>query len=530
MAPGAPLLSPGHKLGKYRLVKRLAVGGMAEIYLARVSGSEGFEKLVALKRILPQHAANDEFIQMFLNEARIAATLHHPNIAQTYDIGHEGGSYFFTMEYVHGEDMRTLTKKAKHLPLEHALNIVIGVCGGLHHAHEKRGNDGRPLGLVHRDVSPSNVLVTYDGAVKMVDFGIAKATSHRAETRVGTLKGKIAYMSPEQCRGEGLDRRADVFSIGILLYEFTTGHRLFKGDNEFAILNMIVNQDVTPPTQLVPGYPRALEPIVLKALARDRDQRYANAEEMQVDLEAFARDHRLAVSSISLARFMESVFGKKTDPWHEIAAASVDMPLTPPEDDITPGPIDLREYPRAGSVAETNPLRRHEDVVDSNMSQIVAVESAPTLVPLRRFWPGAIAAVGALAAIGLVAVVMFAPSDRAAQPQRAPKAPVDEPPAPSILAPPPPAPPPAVLVPVPMATPPAPQVTEPPPAVPAEAKAVPVAAPADDEPADDEPTKKKKKKKAKKDGDVEEAGKNESREKEKKEEKKEDLDSLFPPE
>src|SRR5262249_19832883 len=153
------------------------------------------------------------------------------------DIGSDGGSYFFTMEYVAGEDMRQVTKvaekKGKAMQLEHAINIVLGVCAGLHHAHDKVGLDGKPLGIVHRDVSPSNVIVSHDGMVKLVDFGIAKATTHRAETRVGTLKGKIAYMSPEQCRGERLDRRADVFAIGILLYEFTTGKRLFQGDNEF---------------------------------------------------------------------------------------------------------------------------------------------------------------------------------------------------------------------------------------------------------------------------------------------------------
>ena len=194
---------------------------MAEIYLAKARGIEGFEKLVVLKRILPQHADSEDFIRMFLDEARLAATLHHPNIAQTYDIGTEGGSYFFTMEYVHGEDMRNILKTCartrKGLPLDHSITMVLGTAAGLHHAHEKLASDGSPLNIVHRDVSPSNVLVTYDGAVKVVDFGIAKAATHRAESRVGSLKGKIAYMSPEQCRGEKLDRRSDVFAIGILL-------------------------------------------------------------------------------------------------------------------------------------------------------------------------------------------------------------------------------------------------------------------------------------------------------------------------
>ena len=315
------MLSPGSRLGKYELIRRLAVGGMAEIYLARATGIEGFEKLVVLKRILPQHAANEDFIRMFLDEARLAATLHHPNIAQVYDIGMVGGSYFFTMEYVHGEDLRSLLKAARRsnlgLPLEHAISVILGIAAGLHHAHEKLGPDGRPLGIVHRDVSPSNILITYDGCVKVVDFGIAKAASRQAETRAGTLKGKIAYMSPEQCRGERLDRRSDVFAIGILLYELTTGARLFDGDNEFAIMNQIVYRDAPRPSVRRQGYPLDLEQIALRSLRRNREERYVTAQELQVDLENFAREHKLAVSAVSLQRFMEELFGRKLEAFRQ---------------------------------------------------------------------------------------------------------------------------------------------------------------------------------------------------------------------
>src|SRR5690606_29379467 len=191
---------PGSLLGKYQLLRRLATGGMAELFLARAKAIHGFEKLVVLKRILPQHAENDDFIRMFLAEARLAATLHHPNIVQVYDIGGEEGSYFFTMEFVQGVDLRKLVraarKKNKALPLEHILHVIMGMAAGLNHAHEKVGLDGKPLGIVHRDVSPSNVLVTFEGGVKIVDFGIAKAASAQVATIAGTLKGKIPYMSP----------------------------------------------------------------------------------------------------------------------------------------------------------------------------------------------------------------------------------------------------------------------------------------------------------------------------------------------
>src|SRR5688572_29826451 len=228
-------LAPGTRLGKYELIQRLAVGGMAELYLARCTGIEGFEKLVAVKRILPQYACNEEFVSMFLDEARLAATLQHANIAQVYDIGQTEHGLFFTMEFVRGADARELLKSAMRsgddIPLDRALTIISGAAAGLHAAHEKRGVDGEPLGIVHRDVSPANVLVSFDGCVKVIDFGVAKATRQQSQTRVGTLKGKIAYMAPEQCLGEPVDRRCDVFALGIVLYELTCGQWLFEGEN-----------------------------------------------------------------------------------------------------------------------------------------------------------------------------------------------------------------------------------------------------------------------------------------------------------
>jgi serine/threonine protein kinase len=300
------------QLGKYQLLRRIATGGMAELFLARATAIHGFEKLVVLKRILPQHAESEDFIRMFLAEARLAATLHHPNIVQVYDIGEEEGGCFFTMEYVQGQDLRKLVRAArkseKALPLEHILHIVMGVAAGLHHAHEKLGLDGRPLGIVHRDVSPSNVLVTYEGGVKIVDFGIAKATSAQSATIAGTLKGKIPYMSPEQCRGESVDRRSDIFSIGTLLWELTTGTRLFSGDNEFAIINRVAAGAVPLPTSIRPDYPPELEAIVMRALTADREQRYASALDLQIDLEDFAREARLPVSSARMGKTMRELF------------------------------------------------------------------------------------------------------------------------------------------------------------------------------------------------------------------------------
>ena len=320
----ARFLAPGDKLGKFELIRQIAVGGMAELYLARTMGIEGFEKLVVVKRILPQYIDNPSFVNMFLNEARLSATLHHPNITQVYDIGVEGGDYFFSMEYVHGEDLGRLTVTAQEngvpVSLDCALTLVAGLCAGLHYAHEKAGPDGKPLNVVHRDVSPSNVLVSYDGAVKLVDFGIARAGSQPAATQ-GGLKGKIAYMSPEQCRGKAvLDRRSDVFSIGSILYELTTGQLPFTDETEYGVLNQIVNNDVEPPSKLVPNYSPALEAIVLKALARDPAQRYRSALELQGHIEDFAHENRLRVSPLVLARLMSTLFPARLEEWDHARA------------------------------------------------------------------------------------------------------------------------------------------------------------------------------------------------------------------
>jgi serine/threonine protein kinase len=314
----------GSHLGKYEIIKRLATGGMAEIFLARVSGLPGFQKMVVIKRILPQLATSTDFVEMFLDEARIAATLQHPNVVQMYDVGVVDANYFIAMEYLHGEDvrslMKTLFRREMKMPLEHALNIIIGVASGLHYAHEKVGFDGKRLEIVHRDVTPQNIIVTYDGAVKLLDFGIAKASNRFGETRFGTLKGKVPYMSPEQCRGEPLDRRSDIFSLGIMLYELTLGKRLYEGKSDFEILKQIVEGTVTPPRELDPAYPPELEAICMRALEKEKDKRHQTAREMQAELEALVRADRLHVSPIALTKFMEDVFGQKIEAWREAQA------------------------------------------------------------------------------------------------------------------------------------------------------------------------------------------------------------------
>jgi hypothetical protein len=323
-AAATELIAPGTQLGKYRVIHRIAFGGMAEIYLALASGIQGFEKYVVLKRILPQFAANHELIRMFLQEARLAAILDHANIAQVHDIGEQGGVFFFTMEYLHGEDgrriMKGLAEREQAMPLEHAIHILIDAAAGVHFAHEKKGPDGNSLGIVHRDLSPSNIVVTYAGGVKVVDFGVAKIAADPELSGRYSLKGKLAYMSPEQIAQGPVDRRSDVFSLGIVLYELTTRTRLFKAKNEVETMKQVLDAQVVKPSDVVPGYPPELERIVLRALERSAERRYQTARELQFDLEAFARDQKIQISSAALAEWMEKTFGPKREIWHELPA------------------------------------------------------------------------------------------------------------------------------------------------------------------------------------------------------------------
>src|SRR5262249_26751731 len=235
-----------------------------------------------------------------------------------HDIGQEGGEYFFTMEYVHGEDLRRLlthlaANKVK-TPFEHVITIITAVASALHYAHELRGNDRKPLGIVHPDLSPANIPGAYDGSAKGGDLGIAKA-ARNAQTRSGTLKGKVAYMAPEQCNGQPVDRRSDVFALGIVLYEIVTVRRLFKGDTDFLTMSAIVGGKVPKPSQHRPDLPKKLEEIILKALSPDPDKRYQTADEMRVALEQFAVKANLRTSTTALADFMLEQFGRRPEPW-----------------------------------------------------------------------------------------------------------------------------------------------------------------------------------------------------------------------
>lgn len=303
------------RFGNYEILRKIAAGGMAEVFLAKQTGIGGFERLVCIKRILPHLGEQEDFINMFQDEARIAANLVHPNIAQIYDIGRVQGSYYIAMEYVRGEDLRRIynqeVARGRAMPLEPAAQIIMGAAAGLDVAHRQTSIDGRPLGIVHRDVSPQNILVTYDGHVKIVDFGVAKASGKLAETRIGVLKGKYSYMSPEQAAGDPIDARTDIFALGITLYEVTTGVRLFKRETELETLHAVIDCKVTKPSEIVPRYDREFETILMKALAHDPDDRYQTAGDLREALEKFLVKRGQATGASSLGPYMQDLFAEK---------------------------------------------------------------------------------------------------------------------------------------------------------------------------------------------------------------------------
>jgi serine/threonine protein kinase len=301
-------------LGRYRVVNEIGVGGMASVHLARMDGPGGFQKWVAIKRIHPHLIDQDSsvFVRMFLDEARVAARISHPNVATVFELGKHEDTYWIAMEYLHGEPLREVMRKTDEsgtpTPPEIACRVIADAAEGLHAAHELLGNHGEILNLIHRDVTPHNLFVTYEGTTKVVDFGIAKFTSRMSSTRAGTLKGKLAYMSPEQVQGEPIDRRTDIFALGVVLWELTTGHRLFRTDRDLDTLKRVQKCAIPRPTSIVRGYPIDLEKIVMKALAKNRAERFMTAREFSRMLQGMLMRHGLFVASDEVASYMQSIF------------------------------------------------------------------------------------------------------------------------------------------------------------------------------------------------------------------------------
>ncbi|HET9316523.1 MAG TPA: protein kinase [Vicinamibacteria bacterium] len=316
--PSAPEPIVDGTYGPYRLLQKIAVGGMAEVFKAKRSGVEGFEKVVAVKRILPHLSDNKEFVEMFIDEAKMVAGLAHPNIVQISDLGKIDKSYYIAMEYVHGRDLRTILRRAKErglrLPLDLTVLIVSKVCSALEFAHRKKDERARPMLIVHRDISPQNILISFEGEVKLTDFGIAKAATKARITDAGALRGKLLYMSPEQAWGKPMDRRSDVFSLGIVFYEMITDQKPFLGSSEMSILEMVRECRIAPPSDVNPRIPERLEKVVMTALDRDPEHRYQDASQMYRELDRVLHE-RQPPTAVELSRFLELLFdeGERTE-------------------------------------------------------------------------------------------------------------------------------------------------------------------------------------------------------------------------
>ncbi len=380
------------RFGKYLLLDRIAVGGMAELYRAMMTGAEGFEKLIAIKKLLSHLTVQENLVNAFVEEAKLAALLQHQNIVQIYDFGSMDGDYFIAMEHLFGKDLRLITEKLEEkgraLSLEYALYIASRVCEGLDYAHHLKDLERKPLHIIHRDISPPNIFITYEGEVKIVDFGIAKAATQNTATVEGVIKGKVSYMSPEQAGGESIDQRSDIFSAGIILYEMLTGGRMFEGE-PLQILPKVCEAEFEPLEQVLTDLPRELYEILHRALARDPEQRYQSSGEMLSDLEECMHENDLRPTARGLSQIMRELFQE------EIAAEEK----------------TLRETAQIQTVDASEPaLETIALTTKREKTKVLSPKELPGVGKRRKPMYGAIA-VFALVVIGVVFALQFKEGD-----------------------------------------------------------------------------------------------------------------------
>jgi len=326
-------LSPVGRIGRYDILGRLAIGGMAEIFLARESGPRSASRELVVKRVLPHVAADPKLIDMFVQEAQLCMRLRHPNICPIYEFGEEDGTFYLAMEWVHGVPLsKLMSQSLDRLPIPMVVKIIADIAAALHHAHTAKGPDGKPLGIVHRDVTPENIMIGYDGVARLLDFGIAKAATQPEKTKAGVLKGKFAYMSPEQYQGEQLDGRSDVFSLGVCLYEALTGQSLYARANEYeTVAAIVLESDIPSIRDVRPELPKLLDSVCQTALAKDRLQRFPTADAMEAALSRWLTDSQNLVRDTDIARYITQLFAKESAAGPELDRT----PLTKKRGDAT---------------------------------------------------------------------------------------------------------------------------------------------------------------------------------------------------
>jgi branched-chain amino acid transport system substrate-binding protein len=407
--PGEKAPAP-NVFGRYRLIADVGRGGMSDVYLAVTEGTEAaaqFQKLLVIKMLKRELGEDPDFVKMFLNEARLAARLNHPNIVQTIEIGNAGGRYFLAMEYLEGQPLHRVFRNAdarENLSLAMRLHILVQALGGLHYAHERTDYDGSPLDIVHRDISPSNLFVTYDGQVKLMDFGIAKARDSEAETRVGVFKGKAAYIAPEQVKGDGVDRRADIYSAGVLLWEMITGRRLWQGLTQGETLKRVMAGEVPKPSSIDPRVPRELERIAMKALELHRESRFGTAAELATELERFAEHLLPAVIGRDIGSVVSQAFTEDRGRIRQVIEAQLARQTGPgallPELTFM---VDTGRSSLPGDAhAHDAPTAQESNGTSATLAaQGIVTPSAANVRP--RSWLGA-SVLGALGLVGLASI------------------------------------------------------------------------------------------------------------------------------
>jgi serine/threonine protein kinase len=366
------------RIGRFELLHKIAAGGMAEIFLARQWGQGGFFRDVVIKRLFPHYAEHEHALRMFQDEARLLAELSHPNIPQVYDLGYADGYWYLAMEFVRGVSLADLCRAAaranKPMPLAVAIGIVHQVCMALHHAHERRDREGRALRIVHRDVTPHNIMLSLDAVVKVLDFGVAQTTA-RMDTDAGAVRGTYAYMGPEQVRGKPLDKRADVFAVGVILYELTTGRRLFRG-SDIQVMTQIVEQDVTPPTHNLSNYPPELEQIVLNTLSRDRGKRTPSAAHLALALDQFCTRHGLVTGPLVISHYVRSLFPYERAAEEGMGIAQVPSPGSQGLDAADKGALSAEELEERLLAEELRALQQRRTASGSSAPELPTVDMA----------------------------------------------------------------------------------------------------------------------------------------------------------
>ena len=401
------------KFGKYLLLEKLATGGMAQLYKGKMIGVEGFEKLVAIKQILPHLVEEKEFISSFIDEAKLAAMLHHQNIVQIYDFGNMEGTYYIAMEYLQGRDLRVIINRAKEinkpLHLEQILFIMSHICSGLDYAHKMKDFEGKPLNIIHRDISPQNIMITYEGEVKILDFGIAKAATQRTLTQMGMIKGKVAYMSPEQAAGKIIDHRSDIFSAGILFYELVTGRRMFTGET-MQILANVRDAAFEPVATIIKNLPPGIYKMLNRVLAKEPDLRYQSCKEMQSDIEACMfgpekidyntnvqegmKDLSLMPTASGLARYMKELFADDQEKDMQVFRNTGEISIA---DDRT----IIKDSDRGGKADAVPAAEKHQEKI-VKQPRVEAPVKEKKKLPLLYIGIGAV-----LVLIAIIAVSVF---------------------------------------------------------------------------------------------------------------------------